>query len=119
MCKYLKSQIDFNCDFNTFQDATDGFTSYKSGVFYERNCPNDTINHAIVRTFFSLQSKFPSQETFLSDDCWLRNRQALRKLLDHQEFLGRELGHARIWTDCEKQEESLRHCLVCDVPMLK
>lgn len=28
--------------------ATDAFTSYKSGVYYEKNCPQDAANHAIV-----------------------------------------------------------------------
>lgn len=28
--------------------VTDGFTKYKSGVYYESDCPNETPNHAVV-----------------------------------------------------------------------
>lgn len=36
--------------------ATDAFTSYKSGVYYEKDCPTMQRNHAVVRIFRSLET---------------------------------------------------------------
>jgi hypothetical protein len=32
----------------TVMFASEGFTQYKSGIFYEENCPKEQRNHAIV-----------------------------------------------------------------------
>lgn len=46
--------------------ATDAFTSYESGVFFEENCPQDEMNHAIVIVGYG-------SDRVLGDFWWIRN----------------------------------------------
>lgn len=47
--------------------ATEALTSYKSGVYFEKDCPQEERNHAIV----SFTRTTSSSIEFFSGDCWL------------------------------------------------
>lgn len=52
--------------------ATDPFTSYKTGVYYEPDCPTDSSNHAVVSSSLLLVN-FILSYTLLTGYRWLWN----------------------------------------------
>lgn len=60
---------------------TEGFTSYKSGVFYDPQC-SKRLEHAVVSCNSSVNAKFTNKSiSILKDFSWIWDRQEIRRLL--------------------------------------